>query len=118
MAEVLEYSFVILASVLVVGFSVVTYQSFAGTVSSAEFHASFDSVVESAASAVETGTSSVTLLLDNATLYCSHGNLLFTSGPMSASYYLPAACSFASGPMSGRTTLSFSYDGSLRVRVT
>jgi len=39
LAEILEYSLVLLATTLVLVFSLVTYQSFSATVASAEFRA-------------------------------------------------------------------------------
>lgn len=117
MAEVLEYSFVILASTLVVLFSVGTYQSLSGTVAEAGFHASFSSVIQAAASAVETGNSSVTLVLSDSAISCSHGSIALSSGSLRSSYAMPVACSFRDGPLSGQTDLEFSYDGSLKLRV-
>lgn len=118
MAEVLEYAFVLLASSLLLFFSAATYRSFSGTVSSAEFHASFASVVGTAANAVETGSSSLTLVLGRSTLSCHDGQLALASGSLSSTYQLPVTCDFSVSPPSGSVTLSFTYDGSLSLRVS
>lgn len=118
MAELVEYGLVVLVSSLVMAFSVVGYGSFASSVSAATQQADYSSYVANAFAAIQQGSSTVTLTLENTTLSCSHGTLLFASPAVSTEDVLPIGCHFEFQDLSGSHRLFFSSSGgTLNLRV-
>lgn len=113
MVEVLEYALVVLASSMLVFFSVEAYSGFTSALGPATDEATFASVLSLANAAVEHGSASATLYISNATIGCDSGTLTFASGRYSQNSSLPVDCSFAPQGVSGERHLAFSYSGSL-----
>lgn len=109
MAELLEYALVVLTSTLVVGFSVVSYSGYASSVDSAARRAALSSYVALAFGAVEHGRSSASLTLEDASLSCDSGSLVFRSGALMGGATLPAGCHFSYPDVTGTHTLTFVY---------
>lgn len=111
MAELVEYALVILASTLVVGFSVANYASYSSSIESSAQRATFSSYVTLALGAVERGESSASLTMENASLSCDSGTLAFSSPTLSGDARLPVECHFGYAGLTGTRRLTFVYSG-------
>jgi len=119
MVEVLEYSLVLLASSLLIGFSISAASSFWGVSLETEDRAAFSGLAATAWGALEHGNSSVTLEVSNSSVYCVGGALTFSSPRYSAVADLPADCDFAYQQLDGQHLFSFATVGSwLELRVS
>jgi hypothetical protein len=94
MAELVEYSLIVMVSVLFVAGSVMTYNSFSALESQLKFGGAYAAVTGLASQAVENGSSSGSLSLPMSTIKCEDGLLTVSSGQMSREQDLPVACDF------------------------
>lgn len=120
MAEVLEYSLVVLASLLLGGGSVYSlgnYLTQTGTVVR-DSHA--NSVLSAASTALRTGSvRSVVVLLDGNVVACKHGVLSMSPQSHGDNLQLPARCNFSFGPLYGIHRLTFGLaSGNLTLEVS
>jgi len=111
MVEILEYSLVFLASSLLVGFSIAAASSFQGASRSIEERAAGSTLAATAWEAVEHGSSSVTLELENSSVYCAAGELTFSSPGYFSSTSLPVGCGFAFPGLDGERVFNFTSTG-------
>jgi hypothetical protein len=112
MAELVEYSLIVMVSLLFVAGSVMTYNSFSALESQLQFSGAYASVTGLASQAVENGTSSGSLSLPMSTIRCEDGILTVSSGQMSREQELPVACNFSLRVSSGPHLLRFSVTSS------
>lgn len=94
MAELVEYSLVVLVSALFVAGSAATYGSFLSFEAKVQFGASSSAVEGLAAQAVAEGRSDALLSLPASRISCSVGTLQFTAGDLSASEPVSLPCDF------------------------
>lgn len=111
MAEVIEYTLVVAASMVVVVFSLGFYASFSNGVAYSEERADFASITTVAMTSVEHGSSSVTLSFSGATVACVDGQISITSGSYNATAEIPTGCDFQTGVLYGTHTLAFATHG-------
>lgn len=111
LVEVLEYTLVILVSVMVIGFSFSTYSAYTASITSAGERATYSSVVGLAYAAIEQGSSAANITLNRSSVTCVGGRLAFASPAYSASSTLPATCDFEYVQLSGPHQLSFVFAG-------
>lgn len=118
MAEVFEYSLVVLVSAALTVFSVGVYGGLGSAIGPAADEADFASVLALATAAVEHGSSSSVLVFDHASIGCSSGVIILTSGGYSQNSTLPVDCSIPTETVSGARQLTFSYvEGVLNLQV-
>ena len=113
MAEVLEYSLVVLLSTVLTVFSVGVYGSLSAAVGPATDEADFASVVALANAAVEHGVSSSALVFDHARIRCEAGTITLAADGYSQNASLPVGCSVPWVDVSGARQLTFNYSASL-----
>jgi hypothetical protein len=111
MVEVLEYSFVFLATSMLVGFSIAAAVSFQGVSYEIENRAAFSSLIATAWGAMEHGNSSVALKIANSSVYCAGGVLTFSSPYYSAVADMPTNCDFAYPRLDGQHLFGFASVG-------
>lgn len=108
MAELVEYSMVVMVSTLFVAGSVLTYDSFSSFESGLQAKAAFASVSELASQALNEGESSGVVVLPRSTISCSGGTLTLDSGSFSVAQGVPCACSFDIEVTGGPHVVGFS----------
>ena len=111
MAELLEYSLVVLVSTLFVSGSVATYNSFASFESHVQFGAEVSAVSNMVSVAIRNGTSRAELSLPGSTILCDSGNLTVASGSMTAALAVPLACHFSATLGPGLHVVTFTRLG-------
>ena|SRR5579863_875970 len=112
MAEVVEYSLVVLASALFVAGSVATYGSYDSFVSGLQLRSASSTIGRLAAEAIATGTSSASVDMPASTIQCGGGVLSVSSGGESEVQTLGAGCNFNVTVQGGVHTLLFSFSSS------
>jgi hypothetical protein len=112
MAELVEYSLIVMVSLLFVAGSVVTYSSFSALESQLQFSGASAEVTGLASQAVENGTSSASLSLPMSTIRCDDGLLTISSGQMTREQDLPVVCNFSLPVSSGPHLLRFTVTSS------
>jgi hypothetical protein len=112
MAEIVEYTLVVMVSVLFVSGSIATYDSFSAFESSLQFRADSAALARLASQAALNGSSEATLTLPSSTLGCQGGELKFTSGTFSAVQGVPLACDFTASLTAGAHPVRFYGNGS------
>ncbi len=112
MAELTEYSLVVLVSALFVAGSVATYNTFGGYESDLRTRADFVAVAAMASRAIENGTSGGTVTTGTSSVSCQDGTLHFASGTLQLSSSLPARCSFDVSLSPGPHVFRFSMEQS------
>jgi len=118
LVEVLEYALVVLASSILMFFSVGVYSGLASALGPAADEATFASVVALANGAIEHGSASARLDFGNASIACSSGTLTFATADYSQNSSLPVGCSFPPQRVDGVVQLTFEYSaGLLTLRV-
>ena len=113
MVEVLEYALVVLASSILMFFSVGVYSGLASALGPATDEATFASVVALANGAIEHGSASARLYFDNASIGCNSGTLTFATAKYSQNSSLTVNCSFPPQEVNGATQLTFECSGDL-----
>lgn len=112
MAELVEYSLVVIASTLFVTGSVAVYGSFTSFESGLSLHAAFGLVAGLASRAAESGSANATVALPASTVACQAGVLSMTVGNASLEERLPLTCGFVVGVPAGVHVLTFTDDSS------
>ena len=113
MVEVLEYALVVVASSILMFFSVSVYSGLATEFGPAADQATFASVVALANAATEHGSASATFLFSGAKLWCTSGVLTFATERYSQNSSLPVGCSFGPVDLSGDRRVTFDSSGGL-----
>jgi hypothetical protein len=111
LAEIVEYTLVVLVSALFVGGSVATYDSFSSFTSGLQLRLDSASVAKLADEAVTNGSAAMTLTVPPSTLTCQGGVLSLTSSGFSQSHAVSAGCDFRFS-LHGVQTLRFAYRSS------
>ncbi len=108
MVEIMEYSLVLLTSVLFAGSGVYIFAAYALHVGEASASATFSSIVSAAYSSIEGNSERrVVAFLSNATISCRGGTLSYRSGSSRLSAAIPVDCNFSYEGLSGVRTLAF-----------
>jgi len=107
MAEVVEYSLVVLVSSLFVAGSVVVYNSFTSFESDLQLKATFAAVSNLASQAVVNGSAMERLSMPASTIACLGSSMTVSLGSQGLSQSLPVTCDFDLGVSSGVHTLMF-----------
>ncbi len=119
MVEIIEYSLVLLTSVLFAGYGVYLFTDYARYVSQSNSIATFASIVSAAWSSIESNSERrVVVFLNNVTLACNNGSFTLASTSYQMSTTLPAHCNFKFGDIIGvRTLIIRDASGSLTLQV-
>lgn len=108
----------VLASSILMLFSVGVYSGLASALGPAADEVTFASVVALANGAIEHGSASASLYFGNASIACSSGTLTFATADYSQNSSMPVSCSFPPQHVDGATQLTFEYsEGLLTLRV-
>ena len=108
MVETIEYSLVVLTSLLFAGSGVYLFTDYTHRVSQTDSSATFSSVLSAAYSSLASNSErQVVLFLSNATISCRDGTIVFGSGPSRVAAAIPAGCEFNFERVSGVRTLLF-----------
>lgn len=119
MAEITEYSLVLLVSMLFVGASMAIYGAYTKFESASEVSASVAALVPLALQAAETGTASATILLPASTISCSDGLFAISTSGSVQNQRLPVDCNFSVVIPGGiHIVRFFSYASALSLVVT
>lgn len=118
MAQIVEYTLVLLCSVMIAAFSIGAYSMYIGAVYGARYGPAVSTIAASAAGSLAQGASSTTANLDGLTIGC-HGGMLTVSSPSaSRSLDVGRMCDFRVSGLSGTHTLTFvSSPGEFSVEV-
>lgn len=118
MAEIVEYALVVMVSSMLAAFAFGVYGGIASKVGPAEDEAAFASVVVLANAAIEHGSSSSSIVFNQATIGCGSGAITFSTPRYSGNSSLPVRCSFEPQRVSGTEQVTFDYsDGLLTLEV-
>ena len=109
LAEILEYTLVVLVSSLMAGFSFEAFGGFASASSNAADQAAYVTVVTLARTAVEQGTATGTVSVPGATIGCSGGAVGLSAAGFTRSSPLGVSCGFADQVVGGTVQLTFRY---------
>ena len=109
MAQIAEYSLVVLVSTLFVGASVATYDAYARFESASEAGASFSALLDLASQAIENGSARATILLPPSMISCNGGVFSVSSRGSVLNQTIPVDCNFTVEATSGFHTVRF-YD--------
>lgn len=112
MAELVEYTLVVMASTLFVAGSVLVYGGFSSFESGVSLHATFAAVSSLASKAMEDGTAKGVVTLPGATIACHGGLLSVKVGSSSQNEALPLSCDFEETFSGGAATLVFTDESS------
>ena len=108
MVETIEYSLVVLTSILFAGSGVYLFTNYTQRVSQTDSSATFSSILSAAYSSLASYSERrVVLFLSNATISCHGGTVVFESGRSRAAATIPAGCDFNFNRISGVRTLLF-----------
>ncbi len=106
MVEIIEYSLVLLTSLLFAGYGVYLFTDYTHYVSQSNSIATYASIVSAAWSSIESNSERrVVVFLNNVTLACSNGSFTLASASYHMSTTIPADCSFKFGGLIGLRTL-------------
>jgi uncharacterized protein (UPF0333 family) len=106
MVETIEYSLVVLASLLFAGSGVYLFTGYTQRVGQTDSSAAFSSILSAAYSSLASNSERrVVLFLSNATISCQGGTVVFESGPSRVSAAIPAGCDFSFEGVNGVRTL-------------
>ena len=108
MVEILEYILVFAITALLGGFSVLVVQGALPVLHQTQGAAEFDELTGAASSAAIEGSATVVIPLSNASIGCSQGTMVFSSGGLSYRSPLEYPCSFAYSGLSCLCRLVFS----------
>jgi uncharacterized protein (UPF0333 family) len=118
MAEVVEYTLVVLVSVLFVGGSAYVYTSFASIESQAQLRAASATVSALVDEAVRNGSSLATISLPSSTISCTAETLRLSTSSATDAIASPLACDFEVTVTGGAHTIQFfSSHSQLTIRV-
>ena len=107
MVETIEYSLVVLTSMLFAGSGVYLFTDYTQRVGQTDNSATFSSILSAAYSSLASNSERrVVLFLSNATISCRGGTVIFQSGPSRVAAAIPAGCDFSFESVSGVRTLS------------
>lgn len=112
MAELVEYTLVVVVSALFMVGSVTVYGDFASFQSGLSLRAEFDAVSALASKAAEYGTARGMMSVPPSTIACQGGTLTVAVGSASMNESLPLRCRFALTFTGGVHTLEFRDDPS------
>jgi uncharacterized protein (UPF0333 family) len=112
MSEVVEYSLVVMVSLLFVAGSVVTYNSFSSFASGIQVRLTSSAVERLASEAIANGTSSATVAVPQSDIRCAGGVLTVSADGVSQGQALGAACNFSVSLTGGAHRLVFRYSSS------
>src|SRR2546428_97710 len=91
MVETIEYSLVVLTSILFAGSGVYLFTNYTQRVSQTDASATFSSILSAAYSSLASNSERrVVLFLSNATISCQGGTVVFESGPSRVAATIPA----------------------------
>ena len=108
MVETIEYSLVVLTSILFAGSGVYLFTNYTQRVSQTDSSATFSSILSAAYSSLASYSERrVVLFLSNATISCQGGTVVFESGASRVAATIPAGCDFNFDRVSGVRTLLF-----------
>ena len=106
MAQTIEYSLVVLTSILFAGSGVYLFADYTQRVGRTDVSATFSSILSAAYSSLASNSERrVILFFSNATISCRGGTLVFQSGPSRVAAAIPAGCDFSFESVSGVRTL-------------
>ncbi len=106
MVETIEYSLVVLTSILFAGSGVYLFTDYTHRVSQTDSSATFSSILSAAYSSLASNSERrVVLFLSNATISCRGGTIVFESGSSRVAAAIPAGCEFSYEGVSGVRTL-------------
>ena len=118
MAEVIEYTLVVMVSVLFVAGSVYVYDSFSSFESQAQLRAASATVAALAYQAARNGSSSATVSLPGSTISCAGDTLRLSTASSTDAMASPLACDFEVTVTGGTHTIQFySIQSQLTIRV-
>jgi hypothetical protein len=112
MVEVVEYTLVVMVSVLFVAGSAAVYSSFNSLESQLQLRAMSATVSQLVAQAARNGSSLATLSFPDSTISCSGGALRLSTGSASGTLPSPLTCSFEVSVTAGTHVLQFFSSGS------
>ncbi len=107
MAEIVEYSLVVLVSALFVSGSVVVYGSFTSFESDLQLRATYAAVSNLASQAAENGSATASLSMQGTTIGCSGDSLVVSVGSKGLAGSIPSSCDFVLDVPSGVHDLTF-----------
>jgi len=107
MVELVEYAVAFAASMLLVGGSVVVYDSFTTYETGLQLRGTFSAVADVAESALQNGTARSTVLLPESTIGCEQGTFYVSVGSGTISQTIAAGCDFVARVSAGEHLLSF-----------
>jgi len=107
MVELVEYAVAFMASTLLVGGSVIVYNSFTSYEVGLQLKGAFSAVAEVAESALLNGNAQSTVNLPESTIGCEQGTLYVSVGSGTISQYVPVWCHFQARVSAGPHLLSF-----------
>jgi len=106
MAQTIEYSLVVLTSILFAGSGVYLFTDYTQRVGRTDVSATFSSILSAAYSSLASNSERrVILFFSNATISCRGGTVVFQSGPSRVAAAIPADCDFSFESVSGVRTL-------------
>jgi uncharacterized membrane protein HdeD (DUF308 family) len=108
MVELVEYAVAFMASTLLVGGSVVIYNSFVSYTAGLQLRGTFSVVAGVAESALLNGSARLTVPLPESTIGCEAGTFYVSVGSDTVSQTIAAGCHFQVGVSAGTHLLSFS----------
>jgi hypothetical protein len=112
MAELIEYSMVVLLSIALAGASLSAYGAFAKFETSTEAQASFSDMMSLALQALDNGSSRSAVPFPNSTISCAAGVLSISSGEVDLNRTIPAHCDFMTDVPAGVHEAEFTYNSS------
>src|SRR3989441_10658436 len=96
MVETIEYSLVVLTSMLFAGSGVYLFTDYTQRVGQTDNSATFSSILSAAYSSLASNSERRgVLFLNNATISCRGGTVIFQSGPSPVAAARPAGCDFS-----------------------
>ncbi len=108
MVEVFEYTLVLLASLMVGGFSLYAVGNYTSQEKTVAEASAFQSILSAASTSVRTGTTQVVVaFFDNETISCRGGRLSVTASGVDLSSEIGAHCSFKISNLKGVHSLAF-----------
>ena len=107
MVELIEYAVAFMASTLLIGGSVVIYDSFTSYEAGLQLRGTFSVVAGVAESALLNGSARSTVLLPESIIGCDGGTFYVRIGSETMSQTIPAGCDFQARISAGTHLLSF-----------
>ncbi|HYA55556.1 MAG TPA: hypothetical protein VED22_02040 [Nitrososphaerales archaeon] len=108
MVELVEYAVAFMVSALLVGGSVVLYNSFASYEAGLQLRGTFSVVAGVADSALLNGSAATTIPLPASTIGCEGGTFYVSEGSETISQTIGSGCNFLATVSAGTHVLSFS----------